>query len=493
MRHPQNWSAQNRPAPKPPARYRLDVFPAFHKVAGRRVVVVGGGEEAAAKVRLLGESSAEILVVTPRAEPVLHEAIAEVGATHAARALRADDLVGAVLAFAATGEKEADRKVVLAARARGVPANAVDRPDLCDFYTPALVNRAPLAVAITTSGAAPVLARRLRARIEAMLPAGYGGFVAFADALRARVQAHLAGAEARRRFWGRFFDSAAAPLFFAGEVAGAKREAERLIEEAASPSRGFVALVGAGPGAEDLLTLRAQRHLQEADIIFHDALVPASLVAQGRRDAERVAVGKRKGCHSRSQEEINRLLIDAARAGKRVVRLKAGDPMVFGRAGEELAALRACGIAHEVVPGVTAGLAAAAELQLPLTLRGTASSLVFTTGHGMHGETLPDWARLATAGTTLCVYMGRSVAAGLAARLAEAGLAGDTPVAVVENASRAEKRLLVGTLADLPALQRRDDITGPTLVVIGEAVAAAALEKAEPLIAERKIAERLAA
>ncbi|MBZ8134996.1 siroheme synthase CysG [Afifella sp. IM 167] len=473
---------------------RLDVFPAFHKVAGRRVLVVGGGEEAAAKVRLVGESSAEILVVAEEVEISLTEAIAATGARLAARAFEADDLEGAVLVFAATGEEEQDRAVVEAARARGVPANAVDRPDLCDFYTPALVNRAPLAIAITTTGAAPIIARRLRARLEAMLPGDYGSFIAFADGLRARVREALGNGEDRRRFWASFFDSTAAALFFSGDRRRAAAEAERLIEKASRPAEGFVALVGAGPGAEDLLTLRAQRHLQEADIVFYDALVPQAVVSQGRRDAERVAVGKRKGCHSKSQDEINRLLVAAAREGKKVVRLKAGDPMVFGRAGEELAALRAAGIAHEVVPGVTAGLAAAADLQLPLTLRGTASSLVFTTGHDMKGETLPDWARLAAGGLTLSVYMGRSVAAGVAGRLVEAGLAADTPVAVVENASRADKRMFVGTLADLPALEHRSDITGPTLVVIGEAVAAASLAEAEPLhVSEKTVSERLAA
>ncbi|MCT8268635.1 siroheme synthase CysG [Afifella sp. JA880] len=468
---------------------KLHVFPAFHKVAGRCVLVVGGGDEAAAKVRLLGESLAEISVVAAELSPALKEAIVSTGARHLSRDFEASDVEGAVLVFAASGEEAEDRRVVAAARARGIPANAVDRPELCDFYTPALVNRAPLAVAITTTGAAPVAARRLRARLEAMLPRDYGRFIAFADSLRGRVRSRLSDGVARRRFWAGFFDSGALSLFSAGDRDGAVREAERLIDHAAVPARGFVSLVGAGPGAEDLLTLRAQRVLQEADIIFHDALVPEAVIAQGRRDAERVNVGKRKGCHAKSQDEINRLLIAAAREGRRVVRLKAGDPMVFGRAGEELAALRAAGIAHDVVPGVTAGLAAAADLELPLTLRGTASSLVFTTGHDMYGEALPDWARLAAGGMTLAIYMGRSVAADIAARLADAGLSADTPVAVVENASRPDKRMLVGTLNDLPALADREDLSGPSLVVVGEAVAAARLDRAEPL----HVSERLAA
>lgn len=252
---------------------------------------------------------------------------------------------------------------------------------------------------------------------------------------------------------------------------------------------GHVALVGAGPGSADLLTLRALRLLRAADIVFHDALVPAEVLEMAGAQARIVSVGKRKGCHSKRQDEIDRMLVEAGRAGLRVVRLKAGDPMVFGRAGEEIAALRRAGISHEVVPGITAATAAAADLALPLTLRGTASTLVFTTGHDMKGDVLPDWARVAAQGITVAVYMGRTVAAEVAERLGAAGLPMETPVAAVENAGRPEARALVGTLKDLPVLAARDDLTGPTLVVIGEAVAAADLTRTEPLRA-RAPAER---
>ncbi len=222
---------------------------------------------------------------------------------------------------------------------------------------------------------------------------------------------------------------------------------------------GHVWLVGAGPGAEDLLTLRAQRVMMEADVIVYDALVPQAIVDMGRRDAERLSVGKRKGCHSKSQEEINDLLVQLGREGKRVVRLKSGDPLVYGRAGEEMAALRAAGITYEIVPGITSAFAAAADFELPLTLRGVASSLVFTTGHDLTGDVLPDWASLAVSGATIAVYMGRTVAASVAERLMEAGLPAETTVAVVENASRRDRRLLHGTLNDLPDLQHRDELT----------------------------------
>ncbi|TIV18149.1 MAG: uroporphyrinogen-III C-methyltransferase, partial [Mesorhizobium sp.] len=252
-----------------------------------------------------------------------------------------------------------------------------------------------------------------------------------------------------------------------------------------APAGGHIALAGAGPGAEDLLTLRAHRLLMEADAIVYDALVPEAIVAMGRRDAERLPVGKRKGCHSKSQEEINALLIELGQAGKRVVRLKSGDPLVFGRAGEEMAALREAGIAYEVVPGVTAAFAAAADFELPLTLRGVSSSMVFTTGHDLKGNSLPDWAKLAISGATVAVYMGRSVAAEVAGRLIEAGLSPDTAVAVVENASLGSRRRFHGTLADLPSLEERADLTGPVMTIIGDAVAGANFERSEPLAAHK--------
>ena len=233
------------------------------------------------------------------------------------------------------------------------------------------------------------------------------------------------------------------------------------------------------------MTLRAQRLLMEADVIVFDALVPEAVVAMGRRDAERLPVGKRKGCHSKSQSEINALLVSLGREGRRVVRLKSGDPLVFGRAGEEMAALREAGISYEVVPGVTAAFAAAADFELPLTLRGVTSSMVFTTGHDLKGGSLPDWAKLAISGATVAVYMGRTVAADVAGRLIEAGLSPDTAVAVVENASLVGRRRFHGTLADLPSLEARSDLTGPVMTIIGDAVAGANFERSEPLAAHR--------
>ncbi|GLK54662.1 uroporphyrin-III C-methyltransferase/precorrin-2 dehydrogenase/sirohydrochlorin ferrochelatase [Methylopila capsulata] len=461
---------------------RLTSFPAFVRVADRVVAIVGGGPAAAAKVRLLGETQARLRVVAAHPEDELRADVARLGATLIEEPFAPRHLDDAVLVFAATEDETADTAIADAARAVRIPVNVVDRPALCDFTTPALVNRAPLAIAIGTEGAAPVLARHVRAKIEAMLAPDLGRLVAFADGLRATVAQMLPAGEARRRFWARAFEGGVAARALAGDLAGARDEALRELSAGADVA-GYVWLIGAGPGATDLLTLRAQRVLQEVDVIVHDALVPSEVIAMGRRDAERISVGKRKGHHEATQDEIETILVREAKAGRRVARLKSGDPMVFGRVGEEMAALTRAGVPFEVVPGVTAAFAAAASAKVPLTLRGVASSLVFATGHDLDGRTLPDWSGLALGGATVAVYMGRSVAGAVAERLMEAGLSGHTPVAAVENAARPGERVFAGRLADLPALAHEADAGAPVLILIGEALAQADIGDARPLAA----------
>lgn len=449
---------------------KLAVFPAFHKVAGRRVVVVGGGVEAAAKIRLLSETKAEIVVFASSLDKETGAALIAARGDWRGAAPTEADLSGAVLVFAATGTEEGDREIWALAHEVGVPVNCVDRPELCDFYTPAIVNRAPLAVAVGSEGVAPVLSRHVRARIEGLLAPAFGDLAALADKLREKVSRALGSADARRRFWARFFSGSVAEKVFAGRLGEAEADALRILEIDPLTS-GHVSLVGAGPGAEDLLTLRAQRVLQEADIIIYDRLVPEAVVAQGRRDARRVYVGKAKGAHAVTQAEINALIVNEARAGRRVVRLKSGDPLIYGRAGEEIAALRAAQISFDIVPGVTAAFAAAAEAEIPLTLREQSSSLVFVTGQDADGETLPGWAGVALTGATVAVYMGRAVAAKVAARLIEAGLAASTPVAVIENASRADRRAYAGRLDELALIASQPDTDAPVLILVGDVVA----------------------
>lgn len=459
---------------------KLSVFPVFLKVEDRFAVVVGDGAEALAKARLLGESRIAVKLVSPAPSGELAAYAIQADLQHVPTAFRPQMLEGAALVFAATGDEAADLAVVEAARVRNIPVNAVDRPHWCDFYTPALVNRAPVAVAIGSEGTGPVLAQIIRSRIEAMLPLSTGPLARLANRYRSVVDRLVPRGASRRRFWRAFFEGEVANCVEGGDMPAARRQVSRLIRSA-EPAAGFVSLVGAGPGADDLLTLRAQRRLREADVIVHDGLVPERVVAMGRRDAERIPVGKAKGCHSKSQEEISQLLVALAKEGKRVVRLKSGDPLVFGRAGEEMSALREAGIAFDVVPGVTSALAAAAESQIPLTLRGVASSLVFATGHDRDGEVLPDWAGLALRGSTVAVYMGRTVAARVATRLMEAGLAGSTPVAILESVSTPHRSAAAGTLADLATVAPGRAANRPALILIGEAIAHGALASADPI------------
>ena len=461
---------------------QLSVFPAFFKVENQVAAVFGNGDEAYAKARLLRNTEARIIAYADAPEADYQAFLTAHGIEQVAKPFEASQVEGARLVFAATGEGSLDREIVTAARAARIPANAVDQPDWCDFYTPALVNRAPIAVAIGTEGVGPVLAQMVRADIDRLLPRSLGKLGRLANSYRRAVDRLVPRGAPRRLFWRDFFKGKVADHVESDEISLARREATRLLKGvAADRGEGRVFLVGAGPGAEDLLTLRAHRLMMECDVIVYDALVPREVVDMGRRDAERIPVGKRKGCHSKSQSEINALLVELGHAGKRVVRLKSGDPLIFGRAGEEMAALRDAGIAYEIVPGVTSALAAAADFELPLTLRGVSSSLVFTTGHDLQGNVLPDWARLALSGATVAVYMGRTVAASVAERLMAGGLAEDTTVAVVENAGRRDNRLLHGTLKELPGLEARTELTGPVMVIIGDAVAGADFSRSEPL------------
>jgi len=472
-----------------PRTEQLSVFPAFFRVEGRITAVFGNGDEAFAKVRLLLNTQAKIVAYAQSPEADYHSFLIANRIATVRGEFSAEQVKGAALVFAATGDAEADRAIVDAARAERIPANAVDQPDYCDFYTPALVNRAPVAVAIGTEGAGPVLAQMIRAQIDQMLSPSLGKLAELATRYRKPVERLVPRGVARRLFWRRFFSGPVADAVNAGHLSQAEQAADSLLRSSRDVE-GRVWLVGAGPGAEDLLTLRAQRVMMEADVIVYDALVPQAIVDMGRRDAERLSVGKRKGCHTKSQEEINDLLVQLGREGKRVVRLKSGDPLVYGRAGEEMAALRAAGIGYEIVPGITSAFAAAADFELPLTLRGVASSLIFTTGHDLTGDVLPDWASLAISGATIAVYMGRTVAASVAGRLMQAGLPPETTVAVIENASRRDRRLMHGTLKDLPDLEHRDELSGPVMVIIGEAVAGANFEQSEPLVRRETIAHQ---
>lgn len=454
----------------------LNTLPLSYKVQGRRVIIVGGGDEALNKARLAARTSAVVVIVAS----CIEADFTGLAVTVQERAFAPADLDGAALCFVA--DRGADGEAAkAAARALGVPLNVVDVPDECDFYTPSIIDRAPLTIAVGSEGDAPVLARLVRARIEAMLPPELGPLAALAGAMREKVASLMPGVRARRYYE----DLVTSPQVGQALGQGAGEAAAEALLQAhagAGPAAGVVWLIGAGPGAEDLLTLRAQRLLQQADVIVHDALVPKAVIDMGRRDAERLPVGKQKGHHSFTQARINALLVRLAREGKRVARLKGGDPMVFGRAGEEIAALRAAGIAYAIVPGVSAALAAAADTATPVTLRKVSSGLVLAAAHGASEEELQHWASLSASGITLALYMGKSIAASAAIRLIIHGLAARTPVGIVVNAGRADRQLHRGTLGELADGGGRFG-EGPAIILVGEAVAAGDWAQAAALAA----------
>lgn len=460
---------------------RLRFFPVSYDVAGRSLILVGGGDEALAKLRLLLRTEGKPVVFSAHVAPDMAALISANDVTLHAREPVVDDVRNAALLFVATGDADDDARISRIGREAGVPVNVVDRIELCDFAIPAIVDRAPVSVAIASDGYAPVLAQRVRAAVEALLAPEFGGLGELARSVRDNVCTALPTNALRRRFWTALFDGRGGELALAGDMEGARRHALSVLSADAPAEEGVVWLIGAGPGAEDLLTLRAQRLLQQADVIVHDQLVPEAVVDMGRRDAHRISVGKAKGKHSVAQGEINELLVRLAHEGRHVARLKAGDPLVFGRGGEEIAALRAAGVRYTVVPGVTAALAAAADYAVPLTLRGVSSSVVFATGHGAGGSEPNGWPEVARSGGTIGIYMGRTAAVETFERLVRHGVSPVTPVAAIENAGRKGSRALVGHLSDLPALEARGDISGPVLILVGEALAAGDFGFAEPI------------
>jgi uroporphyrin-III C-methyltransferase/precorrin-2 dehydrogenase/sirohydrochlorin ferrochelatase len=432
----------------------LNTFPLSFKVKGKRIIIVGGGDEALNKVRLVSKTTGLIEIYSRAIEADFSGVQARIYE----RVLNAKDIAGAALVFVAEKGEDADLAKA-EARRLGIPLNVVDVPAECDFYTPSIVDRAPLTVAISTEGDAPVLARLVRAQIEALLAPGIGKIASLAGGLRHKVESLIHDGASRRRFYEDL-------------VTRPNVDAEALLAQHVEhgAGQGVVWLIGAGPGAEDLLTLRAQRLLQQADVIVHDQLVPAAVVEMGRRDAEQICVGKARGHHSFSQAQINTLIVRLAGEGKKVARLKSGDPMVFGRAGEEIEALRKAGLDYEIVPGVSAALAAAADSATPVTLRKVSSGFVMATAHGADDADLAHWAALAQSGLTLALYMGKAIAAETAARLAAHGAPADLPIGIVVNAGRADSASYAGTLGALAA-GAVDFIDGPAVILVGRAVA----------------------
>jgi uroporphyrin-III C-methyltransferase/precorrin-2 dehydrogenase/sirohydrochlorin ferrochelatase len=450
----------------------MEHFPVFLDLKGRACLVVGGGSVAARKIDLLLRAGARITVVAPELKSA---AVAELAAarhvTHIAEPFAPRHVPNHVLVVAATSHRAVNAAVSRTAQDYGIPVNVVDDPRLSSFIVPAIVDRAPVTIAISSDGVAPVLARLIRARIEAAIPESIGRLAELAARLRKLVRRRLPDLSRRRSFWESVFEGRIGAL----AMAGRDREADQLVaQELARAERGGalgeVALVGAGPGDPDLLTFGALRLLQSADVIVHDRLVSSDILDLARRDAQRIDVGKSAAGKSVLQDEINVLLLSLARHGKRVVRLKGGDPFLFGRGGEEMETLLAHGVPVRMAPGITAAIGCAAYAGIPLTHRDHAHACIFVSGHRRHGATEPDWAALAHPDHTLVIYMGLATLAETTSKLMAHGLAPSTPAAAIENGTRADQRVVVGMLSDLPERVAEAGVSGPTLIVIGSVV-----------------------
>ena len=459
----------------------MKYFPLFADLSGRRVLVVGGGEVGERKVRLLVEAGAHVDLVAPELSPALAAAVAAVdprplpGAGRVTlRSASFDDaqLDEVVLAVAATDDRSVNARVAAAANSRGRLVNVVDDAELSGFIVPAIVDRSPLVIAVSTGGVAPVLARLVRERIESVLDESVGALASLFERWRSRIRAALPDVGRRRRWYEAAVRDGAAMYLRRGDVAAAERWIESSLAVAPTPI-GSVALVGAGPGDPGLLTLNALRALQEADVILHDRLVSTEVLQLARRDATRIEVGKRARGESVSQARIHELMLEHARAGRRVVRLKGGDPFVFGRGGEELECLASAGIPYEVVPGITAALACGAYAGIPLTHRDHAQSLRFVTAHDHESWGHREWSAAAAGRQTLCLYMGVAGLGALAAGLLAHGRGAATPVAVIENGTRADQRVTLARLDELADLAARGGLASPALVVVGEVAALA--------------------
>jgi uroporphyrin-III C-methyltransferase/precorrin-2 dehydrogenase/sirohydrochlorin ferrochelatase len=450
-------------------------LPVFYDLTSGLVALIGSGPAAVTKLRLLRSAGANVRWFS-RDVDVAEEALLVSAPSGRLELSFVDPLQADFSEFmavvAATGGS-IDEGVAARARASNVPVNVVDRPDLSTFIFPAVVDRGDVVVAIGTGGASPVLARRLRERIEAVLPARIGELATLINRYRGRFSAMRHKTTSARRFWERVVDGPIGSALLAGRARAAEAALARAINESALPqehANGMVHLVGAGPGDPDLLTLRALQILQGADVVFYDELVTAGVLDRVRRDAERIFVGKRRGRPGIGQDEINRRLVDAARRGLNVVRLKGGDPFIFGRGGEELEFLRKSNIATVVVPGVTAALGCAAEAGLPLTYRNEATRLTFVTAHQADETSAADWSALADPQTTVVFYMGLASAAAVRDGLVSAGRNPKTPAGVLARGTHPDSKAVVGYLEDLPALARQVG-EGPALLVVGDVVA----------------------
>ncbi len=450
----------------------MQFLPIFMKVQDRPCLIVGGGDVAARKSLFLLEAGAKLRVISPEFSSKFDSLRSQKGIELIERQFELSDLDQCTLVIAATNQTNLNQQISEQARSLNIPVNVVDNPSLCSFIVPSIIDRSPVQIAVSTGGSSPVLARMLRTKLEATVPAAYGRLGKFAEKFRDLVKQSLPDVESRRRFWEKTLEGPVSELVFAGRgVEAEHRMVEELTRAADNTSCiGEVYLVGAGPGDPDLLTFRAIRLMQQAEVVVYDRLVSKEVMALCRRDADRIYVGKERDNHTVPQEDINHLLVRLAKEGKRVCRLKGGDPFIFGRGGEEIDTLAEEGISFQVVPGITAASGTAAYAGIPLTHRDYSQAVVFTTGHLKDGTSNINWPALAQPNQTVVFYMGLHGLKIICTELMAHGMSKDMPIAMVQQATTPNQKVVTGTLNTMVEKIKSEKLKPPTLIIVGEVV-----------------------
>lgn len=449
----------------------MDFLPVFLRLQHEYALVVGGGQVALRKVQMLLRARAQVRLVAPDICDELRQILQHAPHQLVERAFEDRDLDGARLVIAATNDASINAAVSAAAGKRNLPVNVVDQPELCSFIFPSIVDRSPVVVAVSSGGSSPVLARVLRARLETFIPSSYGTLASLLGSYRQRVRQKFGTVTARMRFWEGIINGPVAEMMMSGRQDAAETLLrEQLAQNMPAAARGEVYLVGAGPGDPDLLTFRALRLMQQADVVLYDRLVSPQILHMTRQDAEKIHVGKQRASHTMPQQDISRLLVTLAQQGKRVLRLKGGDPFIFGRGGEEIEELAAARIPFQIVPGITAASGCAAYAGIPLTHRDYAQSVRFVTGHLKNDSTDLDWPQLAQPGQTVVYYMGLLSLPLICAKLIEHGRAPATPIALIQQGTTPEQKVYTGTLETMPGIIEQRAVKAPTLIIVGEVV-----------------------
>ena len=449
----------------------MDYLPVFLDISNKHCLVVGGGSVALRKVSLLLQAGAQVHVVSPSLDTDLIEFVRQQKITHDAQDFKPEHLKNHALVIAATNNMAVNRLVSESASAQNIPVNVVDHPELCTFIMPSIVDRSPLMIAVSSGGKSPVLARLIRAQLETTIPHAYSRLASLAAQFRERVKQHFIQVKRRRLFWEKALQGKFAELVLAGKDQAAQDHLQQLLaSEQDDEPGGEVYLVGAGPGNPDLLTFRAMRLMQQADVVVYDRLVSPAILEMVRRDATRIYAGKERNKNTLAQETINALLVRLAKEGKRVLRLKGGDPFIFGRGGEEIETLSSHQIPFQVVPGITAASGVAAYAGIPLTHRDYAQSCIFVTGHLKNNTIDLDWPTLAQPNQTIVIYMGLLGLPVLCEQLIAHGLPESMPAAIVQQGTTQTQKMVTDTLKTLPGLAANAHLTAPTLIIVGEVV-----------------------